>query len=56
MRWAVHVARMGERRGIHSALMGKSERKRPLGRPRPRWENNSKMDHQEVELGGHGLD
>ena len=36
-RWAGHVARMGERRGVYSALVGKPEGKRPLGRPRRRW-------------------
>ena len=39
---------MEEGRGVHSVLVGKPERKRPLGRPRPRWENNIKMDLQEV--------
>ena len=48
MRWAGLVTRMGERRGVHRVLVGKSEGKRPLGRPRCRWENNIKMDHQEV--------
>jgi hypothetical protein len=48
MRWAGHVARMGEDRGVHRVLMGKPEGKRPLGRPRRRWENNIKMDLQEV--------
>ena len=43
-----HVARMGERRGVHRVLVGKSEEKRPLGRPRLRWENNIKMDLQEM--------
>jgi hypothetical protein len=43
---------MGERRGIQSALMGKSEGKRPLGKPKPSWEDNMKMDHQELEWGG----
>ena len=52
MRWAGHVARMGERRGVHGALVGKPERKRPLGRPRSRWEDNIKMDLQEVGCGG----
>ena len=46
MRWAGHVARMGER--VHRVLVGKPERKRPLGRPRRRWEDNIKMDLQEV--------
>jgi len=44
MRWAEHVARMGERKGIFRILFGKSEGKRPLGRPRRRWEDNIKMD------------
>ena len=44
MRWAGHVARMGERRGVYRVLVGKPEGKRPLGRPRHRWENNIKMD------------
>jgi len=48
MRWAGHVARMGERRGIYRVLVWKSEGKRPLGRPRRRWEDNIKMDLQEV--------
>jgi len=48
MRWAGHVARMGEYRGVHSVLMGNPEGKRPLGRPRRRWENNIKMNLQEV--------
>ena len=52
MRWAGHVAHMGERRGIYKVLMGKSEGKRPLGRPRRRWEDNIKMDLQEVGCGG----
>ena len=39
---------MGERRGVHGALVGKPERKRPLGRPRSRWEDNIKRDLQEV--------
>jgi hypothetical protein len=45
MRWAGHVAHMGEERGV---LVGKPEGKRPLGRPRHRWEYNIKMDVQEV--------
>ena len=48
MRWAGHVAHMGEGRGVHRVLVGKPERKRPLGRPRPRWEDNIKMDLKEV--------
>ena len=54
MRWAGHVARMGERRGVYRVLVGKIERNRPLGRPRRRWEENIKMDLQEV--GCEGMD
>jgi len=52
MRWAGHVARMGEGRGVYRVLVGKPEGKRPLGRTRRRWENNIKMDLQEVGCGG----
>ena len=45
------LARMGERRGVYAVLVGKPEGKRPLGRPRPRWEDNIKMDVQEVGCG-----
>ena len=51
MRWAGHVARMGEGRGVNRVLVGKPEGKRPLGRPRRRWEDNIRMDLQEVGLG-----
>jgi hypothetical protein len=44
MRWAVHVTRMGEGRGVYRVLVGRPEGKRPLGRPRCRWEDNIKMD------------
>ena len=53
MRWAGHVARMGEDRVVYTVLVGKPEEKRPLGRPRRRWEDNIKMDLQEVG-GGRG--
>jgi len=53
MRWAGHVARMGERRGVCRVLVGKPEGKRPLGRPRRKWEDNIKIDLQEVGCGGH---
>jgi len=53
MGWAGHVARMGEDRGVQRMLVGKSERKRPLGRPRCRWEDNIKIFLQEVG-GGRG--
>ena len=56
MRWAGHVARMGEGKGVYRVLVGKPERKRPLGKPRLRWEDNIKMDLQEVGCGGYGLD
>jgi hypothetical protein len=46
---------MGEGRGVYRVLVGKPEGKRPLGRPRRRWKNNTKMDLQEVECGGYGL-
>jgi hypothetical protein len=51
MRWAGHVARMMEDRGVYRVLVGKPEGKRPLGRPRRRWEDNIKMDLQEVGVG-----
>jgi len=47
MRWAGYVARMGKR-GVYRILVGKPEEKRPTGRPRRRWEDNIKMDLQEV--------
>jgi len=52
MRWAGHVVCMGERRGIYKVLVGKPKGKRPLGRCRHRWEDNMKMDLQEVGCGG----
>ena len=48
MRWAGHVARMWEWRGVYRVLVGEPEGKRPLRRPRRRWEDNIKMDLQEV--------
>jgi hypothetical protein len=51
MRWAVHVANIGERRGVYGVLVGKPEGKRPLGRLRHRWEEYIKMDPQEVGFG-----
>ena len=54
MRWAGHVARMGEGRGVYSVLVGKPEGKRPSRRLGRRWEGNIKMDLQ--ELGGGGGD
>ena len=52
MRWAEHVARMGERRGVYRVLMRKPEGKRPLGRTRRRWADNIKRELQEVGCGG----
>ena len=52
MRWAGHVALMGERRGVYRVLVGKPDGKRPLGRSRHRWEDNIKMDLQGVGFGG----
>jgi hypothetical protein len=51
LRWAGHLARMGERRDAYRALVGKPAGRRPLGRPRRRWEDNIKMDLREVEWG-----
>jgi hypothetical protein len=52
MRWAGHVARMGEGRGAYRVLVGRPEGKRPLGRPRRRWEDNIKMDLGEIGIDG----
>jgi len=52
MKWAGHVARMGLRRGVCKVLVRRREGKRPLGRPRRRWEDNIKMYLQEVGCGG----
>ena len=51
MRWAGHVARMGEERGVYRVLVGKPEGKRSLGRPRRKWVDNIRMDLQEVGCG-----
>jgi hypothetical protein len=51
MRWAGHAARMDEGRGAHRILVGRPEGRRPLGRPRRRWEDNIKMDLQDVGWG-----
>ena len=51
LRWAGHVAGMGEERGVYRVLVGKPEGKRPLGRPRRRWVDNIRMDLQEVGCG-----
>jgi hypothetical protein len=52
MRWAGHVVRMGEDKVVYRVSVGKPEAKRPLGRPRCRWEDNIGMDLQEVGCGG----
>jgi hypothetical protein len=52
MRWAGHVARMGEGRGAYRVLVGRPEGKRLLGRPRHRWEDNIKMDLREIGIDG----
>ena len=51
MRWAGHVARMGEESGVYRVLVGKPDGRRPLGRPRRRWADNIRMDLQEVGCG-----
>jgi hypothetical protein len=50
MRWAGHVAHMGEGRGVYRVLVGRPKGKRPLGRPRCRWEDNIKMDLREIGI------
>jgi hypothetical protein len=52
MRWAGHVALMGEERKVYKVLVGKPEGKRPLGRPRHRWEDGIRMDLREIGLEG----
>jgi hypothetical protein len=52
MRWAGHVAGMGEGRGVYRVLVGRPKGKRPLGRPRRRWEDNIKMGLKEIEVDG----
>jgi hypothetical protein len=56
MRVAGHIARVGEGRGAFRIFVRRTEGRRPLGRPRRGWEDNIKMDLQEVGWGGHGLD
>jgi hypothetical protein len=51
MRWAGHVARMGEERKVYKVLVGKPEGKRPLGRPSRRWEDGIRMDLREIGWG-----
>jgi hypothetical protein len=52
MKWAGHVACMEEGRGVYRILVGRPEGKRPLGRPRHRWEDNIKMDLRETGIDG----
>jgi hypothetical protein len=52
MRWAEHVTRRGEGRGAYRVFVGRPEGKRPLGRPRRRWEGNIKMDLEEIGIDG----
>jgi hypothetical protein len=56
MRWSEHVARMVEGRKLYKVLVRKPEGKRPLGRPRRRWEDGIRMDLRKIGLGGCGLD
>jgi hypothetical protein len=50
MRWAGYVACMGEGRGVYMVLVGRPEEKRPLGRPRRRWDDNIKLDLKEIGI------
>jgi hypothetical protein len=52
MKWAGHMAHMGEERKVYKVLVGKPKGKRPLGRPRHRWEYGIRMDFVEIGLGG----
>jgi hypothetical protein len=52
MRWAGHVACMGEGRGVYRVLVGRLEGKRPLGRPKRRWDDNIKVDLREIGIDG----
>jgi hypothetical protein len=52
MRWVGHAARMGKGRGVYRVLVGRTEAKRPLGRPRRRWEDNIKLNLREVGIDG----
>jgi hypothetical protein len=55
MRWAGHVARVGEGRGVYRILVERTEGKRPLGRPRRRWEDNIKMNLRDIGIDGANL-
>jgi hypothetical protein len=52
IKWAGHVARTGEGRGVYRVLVGRPEGKRPLGRPRHKWEDNIKMDLRKIGIDG----
>jgi hypothetical protein len=52
MRWVGHVARVREGRDVYRVLVGRPEGKRPLGRPRRRWDDNIKMDFRELDVDG----
>jgi hypothetical protein len=56
IRWEGHIVGMGEKRAVYRVLVKKPEGRRPLGRPRRRWEDNIKIDLQEARCGGYGLD
>ena len=56
MRWTGHITRMGERKWTYKILTGRPEGRRPRGKQRRKWEDNIKMDLQELGWGGHGLD
>jgi hypothetical protein len=56
MRWVGHVARMGYGGGVYQVLIGRPEGKRPLGRPRRRWDDNIKMDLRQESIGRTGFD
>jgi hypothetical protein len=55
MRWVRHVAHMGEGRGVYRVSVGRSEGKRPVGRPRRRWKDNIKIDLREIGIDGENL-
>jgi hypothetical protein len=52
MRWVAHVAQMGEERNVYKGLMGKPKGKKPLGRPRHKWEDGIEVDLREIGLEG----
>jgi hypothetical protein len=56
MRWDVACGTRGREEKLYKVLVGKADRKRPLGRPRRRWEDGIRMDLREIGLGGRGLD